>query len=515
MCHFYREKADISDFKFQISNCKVSALRRLPSICNSLFAICNLKYVRPILFIVLAAWLAMSSSLVSAADWPTNRGNIARTGCVDGLPGPSSGKVLWVHKSSDHYIAAPVATGDSVLVSALAAFNTSTFQSLSTEAAPKQRVRWAKSVPYLKLPTVCAPAVVGNVVVFGDGMHQTDGATLHGVRLDSGLPLWQFPVPGQLVHLEGSPSIVNGKVLIGGGNAGVLCVDPARLELDGKEVDAVSAQAALDKKWKELLAKYEQEKKTDPDFAIAPNEDSLPKPKPKLVWQAGAGKWHVDAAVAAVGDQVLVATAFLDAEKSGERAICSVKLSDGGVQWKTPLTFNPWAGPTVAGDLVLVGCSSVRLEPKEIASGQGEVVAVSLADGSVKWRRAFAAGIVSAIAVKDQLAIFTATDGKVRAVDIASGAEKWTVDGGAPFFASAAIAGDMVYVADLKAVVRAINLTDGALRWKLSLGSDAAVKTPGMVYGGPIVAGGRLFVATCALESGGKATTAVVCVGEK
>ena len=142
-------------------------------------------------------------------------------------------------------------------------------------------------------------------------------------------------------------------------------------------------------------------------------------------------------------------------------------------------------------------------------------MAVSLAAGSVKWRRAFAAGIVSAIAVKDQIAVFTATDGKVRAVDVASGAEKWTVDGAAPFFASAAIAGDMVFVADLKAVVRAINLTDGALRWKLSLGTDPTAKAPGMVYGGPIVAGGRLFVATCALEAGGKARTAVVCIGEK
>jgi len=164
---------------------------------------------------------------------------------------------------------------------------------------------------------------------------------------------------------------------------------------------------------------------------------------------------------------------------------------------------------------VLVGCSSVRLEPKEIAGAQGEVVAVSIADGSVKWRRSFPAGVVSAIAVKDQFAVFTATDGKVRAVDVASGTETWTVDGGAPFFASAAIAGEMVYVADLKGVVRAINLADGALRWKLSLGTDASVKSPGMVYGGPIVAGGRLYVATCALESGGKANTAVVCIGEK
>ena len=474
------------------------------------------RFDRHIAFrIVSLSWagLLVMSAMSLGADWPTHRGNLARTGCVDGQPGPTTAKVIWVHKSSDHYIAAPVPTGDSLLVSALAAFNTSTFQSLSVEPGAKQRVRWAKSVPYLKLPTVCAPAVAGNLAVFGDGMHQTDGAVLHGVRLDTGLPLWQLPVPGQLVHLEGAPTIAGGKVFIGGGNAGVLCVDTTRLELDGREVDAATAQTMLDKRWKELLAKYEQEKKTDPDFAIAPSEDSLPKPYPKLAWQVGAGKWHVDAAVAVVGDRVLAATAFLDVEQSGLRALHCLKAGDGSVVWQAPLKFNPWAGPTVVGDLVLVGCSSVRLEPKDVGKARGEVLALSLADGSVKWRKELLAGIVTAVAVKDQLAVFTATDGRVRAWDIVSGQEKWSVDGGAPYFASPAIAGNIAYVADLKGVVKALSLADGKPVWTFDLASDTAVQAPGMVYGGPVVAGGRLFVATCNVESGGKATTAVVCLG--
>jgi outer membrane protein assembly factor BamB len=450
-----------------------------------------------------------------AADWPTNRGNLTRTGCVDDLPGPASAKVLWVHKSSDHYIAAPVPAGDMLLVSSLAAFNTSSFQALSVEPATATRVRWLKSVPYLKLPMVCSPAVSGNLVVFGDGMHQTDGATLHAVRLDNGLPLWQLPVTGQLVHLESSPTIAGTRVLIGGGNAGVLCVDSSRLELEGKEVDAAAAQAALDAKWKERLAKYEQEKKVDPDFAIPPSEDSLPKPLPKLVWQAGAGKWHVDSAIAVAGDRVLAATAFLETEKTGERTLYALKLSDGGVIWKAGLKHNPWGGPTVAGDTVLVGCSSVRLEPRDAHKAHGEVIAVSLSDGSVRWRREIPTGVVSSIAVKDRLAVFTATDGKVRGWDLETGTERWLADGGGPFFASPAVAGNAVYVADLKGLVQALSLADGKRLWSLDLAKDPAVQSPGMVYGGPVVAGGRLFVATCNLEASGKATTAVVCVGEK
>ena len=176
------------------------------------------------------------------------------------------------------------------------------------------------------------------------------------------------------------------------------------------------------------------------------------------------------------------------------------------------MKFNPWAGPTVVGDLAIVGCSSIRLEPKDLAKAQGEVVAISLADGTIKWRRELPAGIVSTVAVKDQLAVFTGTDGKVRAWEIQTGQEKWSVDGNAPYFAGPAIAGNAIYVADLKGVVRAIAL-DGKPIWTFNLATDPAVQAPGMVYGSPVVSGGRLFVATCNIESGVKSTTVVVCLG--
>ena len=61
-------------------------------------------------------------------------------------------------------------------------------------------------------------------------------------------------------------------------------------------------------KWKELVTKFEEAKKKDPDFAVPPNEDQLLKPAPKLLWQKGQQKWHVDAPVCVAGDKVLVVT---------------------------------------------------------------------------------------------------------------------------------------------------------------------------------------------------------------
>src|SRR5262249_62283774 len=112
----------------------------------------------------------------------------------------------------------------------------------------------------------------------------------------------------------------------------------------------------------------------------------LPRPTPKQLWQKGQDQWHVDAPVVVVEDRVLAASAYLDDEKEGERALVCLKAGDGEVLWKTPLKLNPWAGPTV-GPYALVGCSSVRLEPRALRGARGEVVALELRTSSVKWRK--------------------------------------------------------------------------------------------------------------------------------
>lgn len=454
--------------------------------------------------------------LVPAADWPTHRGSVARTGNVDGGPGPAKPEVAWVQRAGEHYLASPSSDGQAVFVSALGAFNSAQLQALTLGGNPAQRVRWAKGPPYLKLPLVSSPAIAQGLLVFGDGMHQTDGAVLHALRADSGLPLWQFSVPGNLVHLEGGPAIADGKVYMGGGNAGVLCVDTNRLELDGRQVDRAAVEDDLRRRWEQLIAKYEQEKKVDPDFAVPPSEDALPKPRPQQVWQKGAGEWHVDAPLAVVGGFVYVASAFLDAERTGERALLALDAKDGRVVWKTSLNFNPWSGPTVAGDLILIGGSNIRLEPRDIPQGRGEVLAIQRTDGRVKWRRDVPGGVVSSIATVGSLLIFTATDGKVRAWDVATGQDRWTWDGGAPYFAGPAVAGTTVYCANLQGVVHALNLADGQSQWQLALASHPDIRAPGQVYGSPIVVGGRLIVATCNLAATGeRQPTVVVCIGPK
>lgn len=450
----------------------------------------------------------------SQEPWSTYRGNPQRTGNTDGIAGPAAPKILWVFKSQDHFIASPVPAGDQLLVSGLGAFNRPALMSLPLKSKASAEPTWTKSTPYLKLPVVSSPAVLGDKIVFGDGMHQTDGAVLHCLPAKGGLPVWSYAIPGELVHLEGAPSIAGTKVAIGAGSAGVVCLDSSRLSLDGKDFTAEAAQSEMAAHWKGLLAKYEVDKKKDPDFAIPPGEDSLLKFSPKLLWQAGRGKWHVDAPVNAVGGKIVVASAFLDKEKVGDRAVHCLDADTGEAVWRTPLTHNPWGGASIVDGTAVVGTSTISFDTKLVKGAKGEVLAIDMKDGSVRWKKEFPGGILGCVAATKDVAVFACTDGKVRALALRDGERRWIYDAKMTIFASPAIAGDTVYVGDLKGVIHAIDLKGGNGKWTLDLGTHAATRAPGMIYGGISIADGKLFVATSNLEGPfARQPTVVVCIG--
>jgi outer membrane protein assembly factor BamB len=458
----------------------------------------------------------VNSSSAEESGWAMYRGNAQRTGNTDGKAGPAAPAVLWVMPSKEHFVASPAPAGDRLFISGLGAFNVSTFYCLATEPKAEPRSLWTKTTPFLKLPTVSSPAVVGDKLIFGDGMHQTDaGATLYCLGLDKGRPYWQLPVLGSLVHMEGSPTVVDGKVYLGAGSGGVVCVDMNRVTLEGKELDLAAIQKILDQKWADLQAKYEIDKKKDPLLALPPSEDQLPKPAPVLLWQQGKDKWHVDAPVTVAGDRVLVASAFLDKEQLGDRALLCLDAKTGDVKWRKPLPINPWGGPSVAGKTVVVSGSSIGYDPKAIKGAKGSLTAFDLETGDEKWHKDIKGGVVSCAALTDDAAVVVATDGNVRAFDLGSGERRWNADVKTPLFAPPAVVGGVVYAGDLKGVLHALSLADGSEKWTVDLAADP-VKAPGMIYGGPAVQGGRVYVATVNLADNGKGSpTAVVCIGEK
>jgi outer membrane protein assembly factor BamB len=164
---------------------------------------------------------------------------------------------------------------------------------------------------------------------------------------------------------------------------------------------------------------------------------------------------------------------------------------------------------------VLVGCSSIRFDRQALGQARGEVVAVDLASGQVRWRENVPGGVLGPIAVEGDAAVYTSTDGKVTARRCSNGQHLWTYDAKSPFFAGAAIAAKTVYVADLKAVVHALNLADGKPQWTLDVAGHAAVQARGAVFGSPVVHGGDLYLATCNLEGEADEPAVVVCLSDK
>ncbi|MGD0898582.1 MAG: YdjY domain-containing protein [Thermoguttaceae bacterium] len=328
-------------------------------------------------------------------------------------------------------------------------------------------------------------------------------------------------MPGKLVHLEAGPTVGapgtlgQGRVYVCGGDAGVLCVDLNRVLVKDKEQDLNAALANTERRWTELLNKYEQDKQQDATKAIPPTEAALTIPVPKLLWQQGQGKWHIDAPPLVVGDYLLAASAYLDDEKIGKRCLVCLKTTDGSLVWETPLEINPWAGPSVAGRSVLVGCSSIRFDRKLLGGAKGEVVSLDLATGKVRWREAAPGGVLSPVAVKGEAAVFTTTGGQVVARHCGTGRLLWKYEAGRPFFAGPAVAADTVYAADLKNVLHAIRLADGQRQWTLDVAGDQSVQAKGMVFGSPLVHGGDIYLATCNLDADTDDPSVIVCLSDK
>ncbi len=467
------------------------------------------------LLTLLSLLVPVSIEAAEPGPWATYRGNPQRTGNTDNMAGPEKPAVLWAVKSKDHFVAAPVPLKDGIYLSGLGAFNRP-FAAVFP-FAPKMpgQTLWTKEPPYLTLASVSSPAVVGEYLVFGDGMHQDSGAYLHCVTAATGKPLWQLKMPGTLIHMEGSPVVAGNKVFIGGGAAGAMCVELDRAMLDGKEYDLPTIAKMQDEKWKQLQVKFAEDKKKDPDTAIPPDEGQLLKFAPKKLWQKGEAKWHVDAPVNLAGDKLLVPTAYIEKEKVGERALYALNPATGETVWKRELTFNPWGGATVAGDLAIVPGSSIGYYYAQVKGAKGDVTAIDLKTGDVKWRKEIpTGGALGCAAVADDVVIATATDGKVRAFKLADGEKAWIYDCKVPVFAPPAIAGGVVYAADLLGTVHAIDLKTGNAKWTFSIAKETGA--PGMVYGGITVHGGKIVVATCNLEgpTAGKETV-IVCLGTK
>jgi outer membrane protein assembly factor BamB len=198
----------------------------------------------------------------------------------------------------------------------------------------------------------------------------------------------------------------------------------------------------------------------------------------------------------AVGDGVVVA--------SSNGWLRAFDAGSGDRRWSHDLGDHPVGEPTVVGDAVVVPQSGV------VDGGSGDTVedpvvrAYDLADGSVRWTATMPKRGLS-LAVAGGAVVVVSHDydetGAVVALSLSDGTERWRteVDGG--FFAGPVVADDTAFVADgggggSSDGLGALSLADGTERWRVAGGGDGIAADTETVY----AAGGEGLVARDAAD---------------
>lgn len=124
------------------------------------------------------------------------------------------------------------------------------------------------------------------------------------------------------------------------------------------------------------------------------------------------------------------------------------------------------------------------------ANASGLVMAISRADGAVRWKSDLDAGIVSAVGAGSDMVVVSTADGGIHALHAASGEIRWRAQASSEVLAAAAIDSGVVVVQGVDSRVQAFDADTGALRWSYSAsqavlslrGNAAPVMREGVVY---------------------------------
>ncbi len=164
---------------------------------------------------VLEVTVPQLSSDKDSTEWTVFRGNVHRSGKVDGFAGPQEGQEIWSFREPldrAGFSSSPAVVGERVYVGA----NNNTLYCFNAATGD---VVWKFETSY---EVFSSPAVLGDKVYFGEGLHYTEDANFYCVDANTGKNIWSFSTSS---HTESSPSVTNGKVIFGAGDDGVYCLD--------------------------------------------------------------------------------------------------------------------------------------------------------------------------------------------------------------------------------------------------------------------------------------------------
>jgi outer membrane protein assembly factor BamB len=171
----------------------------------------------------------------------------------------------------------------------------------------------------------------------------------------------------------------------------------------------------------------------------------------------------------------------------GNGSIVSVRLSDGGLIWRSDIGGVLSASPAVDNKNVFVASESLPT-PKSIhPQATGVLRALSRQSGLTSWMRTLPSPIRGVINLNAQTLFVTSSDGRLYALQKETGEIKWVKYNSSPFTNLVLMGDQTLYACDTYGDILSVEPENGATLWRYrtrkALSAPVAVHA-GMVYVG-------------------------------
>lgn len=316
-------------------------------------------------------------------DWPAFRGGVARRGAAPGADDPAAGGIVWAFdKEAKTFYSSPAVVGNLVYIASAEIGIFGGSGAIYCLDADTGGVVWKYSAGGFR-PTFSSPAVAGEYLVCGEGLHLTRDARITCLTADAGKLVWQFRTSS---HVESSPCIYEGKVYVGAGDDGLYCI------------------------------------------ALEPGADG----QARVLWHLD-GRKYPDCETSPIAGDGKVYFGLGE----GGMAVCCVDAETGEEVWRTPAPYPAFGSPALGEGKLFVGMGNGNMiESAEVVrearlrqlaeerAGQaeidaarqrlrpvGEIWALDPGTGRRLWRYEVGRTVLGTMAVADERLYFGARDG--------------------------------------------------------------------------------------------------------
>lgn len=409
---------------------------------------------------------SVSISTQVEEDWPTYRGNVHRTGCIDGSRIPQRPKILWtcdVRQGRGRFYvhSTPTLANGLAYVGVLHTIQGQTRGYLYCVAVEEKQadgqalapgtVLWRFDADGTLKPVYCSPTVKRGRLYFGEGYHQDQQCRLFCLDAHKGQLLWHYQTRS---HVECAPTLSGGFVVVGAGDDGLLAL-----------------------------------------------QESTANESDKVTWQIR--DWHVDSSALVVNDVVYAGSLVGDLPTTNMPFVAAFRQQDGRTLWRIESPLPVAASLTYGNGKIFVPLANGKVNADDVVP-LGGILCLEAESGRRLWLFEKCGPVFGTPVFSEGRVFFGSKDGRVRCLDADNGQLLWTQVLDDAIIASLALAETSLVAVSVSGTVYALDSNTGAVRWCLQETKEVAGNEP--VYSSPVIYRGRIYVGM---------GSQLVCIGDE